>query len=443
MNSSKTGEPSIPTRKLQTDWPTFARSKEIRYSLYFQSTVMRLLWRFFTCRLTPGGVWLLILTLLLMAYGSNSLELQAYAPFLYLLALWSVALIVGSRVRPRVTLECRYVDRIGVGETLPLDVEIESKKHRLQRDLNVIPHRLPPGLNAEPEEGVQIDPLPHERKVRIRLGLRCTKRGLQEWKGFRVECDYPFSLVRVWQTFEHSYRVLVTPKFTALARFPIPTGRRYQPGGIALASQLGESFEYIGNREFREGDPIRDIDWRATARLQIPIVREYREEYFLRVGVILDTFVPMKSASALTENFERAISVCAAVSDYMARSDYIVDLFAAGPNLYHLTAGRSLAYLDQILDILACVEENPEEPFETLEPEVVENLAQITTIICVFLDWNETRRHFAERLQKEGAGVKVVIVRDTPCTLDPRDADLPGGILTISKSDFEAGVEEL
>ncbi len=431
-----------PQRKLESSWPTFTRSKEIGYSLYFQSTVMQFLWRFFTSRLTPGGGWLMLLTLIVMGYGSNTLEIQAYVPFFYLLALWCIALLVGSRVRPRVQLKCHHSDRIGVGEILPLDIEIEPIK-RPPPEINVIPHNLPPGLDSLPEEGIRIRSLTKGEKTTLRFGLRCTRRGIQEWQGFRAECDFPFSLVRVWQTVDQPHRVLVFPKFTALSRFPIPTGRRYQPGGIALASQLGESFEYIGNREYREGDPIRDIDWRATARLQIPIVREYREEYFLRVGVILDTFVPEKSEPALSANFERAVSVSAAISDYMARSDYIVDLFAAGPNLYHLTAGRSLAYLDQILDILACVEENPEEPFETLEPEVVENLAQITTIICVFLDWDETRRQFAERMQKEGAGIKVVVVRDRPCTLDPRSSDLSGGIITISKADFEAGVEEM
>ena len=54
-------------------------------------------------------------------------------------------------------------------------------------------------------------------------------------------------------------------------------------------------------------------------------------------------------ATLARESFERAVSVAASVADFMARQEYLVDLFAAGPNLYHLTAGRSLAYLDQIL----------------------------------------------------------------------------------------------
>ncbi|MBV9469291.1 MAG: DUF58 domain-containing protein, partial [Abitibacteriaceae bacterium] len=246
------------------------------------------------------------------------------------------------------------------------------------------------------------------------------------------------------QAFQQERRLLVYPRFTPLNHLHIAAGRRFHPGGVALASHLGDSFEFLGNREYRAGDNIRDIDWRATARLQQAIVREYREEYFLRVAVVLDTHIPQGAGEQEHDAFERAVSMCAAVSDYMARQEYIVDILAAGPNLYHLTAGRSIAYLDQILDILACVDENPEEPFETLEPEILENLSQINTIICIFLDWNDTRRAFLQRMRQSGAGVKAIIVRDGPCTLDPtEDSDLFGEISVISRAIFELGVDEL
>jgi uncharacterized protein (DUF58 family) len=263
-------------------------------------------------------------------------------------------------------------------------------------------------------------------------------------RGYRVETDFPFGLLLATRIFEEPKWLLVYPGFTPLVQLQLPTGRRHHPGGVALAATRGDSFEFFGNREFREGDSVRNIDWRATARLNKPIVREYREEYFLRVAVVLDTHAPDGSKSVAKEDFERAVSVCAAVGDYMAAQDYLVDIFAAGPNLYHLTAGLSLAYLDQILDILACVDSNPDEPFETLESEIFEHLMQITTVICVFLDWNEKRRDFVHRLSRQGAAVKVIVVRDTPCTLDPAiDGDLLRAVPVISAAEFAAGVERL
>lgn len=433
----------VPPRRRLMGLPPLSRTKDIRYSFYFQGGISRWCWRFFMYRLTAGSKWFFLVTFIGFVYGSSSLELQAYVPFLYFFAVWLLAALCLPLVRPNVTLTVEHSDRSRVGESLPVEIRVQQKRRFGLADLTIVPHELPPEVDAEPEDGARVPPLAYGQTATVRLRLRCKRRGVHRWNGFRIETDYPFGLLRAYRALRQPRSLMVYPTFTRLSRFPIPSGRRYQPGGVALASNLGESFEYIGSREFREGDNIRDLDWRATARLQTPIVREYREEYFLRVAVVLDTHIPLDAKAEARENFERAVSVAAAVSDYMARSDYIVDLFAVGPVLYHLTAGRSLAYLDQILEILACVEENPEEPFVILEPEIVENLAKITTVICIFMDWNANRQAFVQRLLREGAGVKVIVVRDTSCTLDPSDSDLPGGIPVISASDYAAGVEEL
>jgi uncharacterized protein (DUF58 family) len=357
--------------------------------------------------------------------------------------VWWIALIAVALYRPLVKLSATMSSRISVDEVLPVDVEIEQLGRLRGADLIVVPHQLPAAIDSVPEDGVNLPDLKRGARTKVRLGLKCTRRGKYIIRGFRVETGFPFGIVRGRRTFHQSHAVIVYPKFTSLSRLQLPTGRRYQPGGVALVSQIGESFEYLGNREYREGDSVRDIDWRATARVQRPIVREWVEEYMLRVAVILDTHVPENSKQARRDAFERAVSVSAAVSDYMARQDYLVDLFAAGPNLYQLTAGRSLAYLDQILDILACVEENPMEPFDVIEPQIAELLSRISTVICVFLDWNETRRDFVHRVRAQGTAVKVIIVRDGQCTIDPSaDSDL-GEIPVIAKADYERGIDEL
>lgn len=402
----------------------------------------RWVWRTATSRFTRPGFWFLVATALVAMAGSSSLEVQFYVPALYLLGMWLPILIACRAFRPHVSLKAEHVRRIAVGEVLEVDVEVRQEGRLGFVPVTVVPHRLPSGLQPVPHEGAIAPPLRRGQTASVRLSLACRRRGLHSWRGFRAETDYPFGMVRSHQTHTGRNQVLVYPRFTPMVGLKVPAGRRYHPGGVALASELGEAFEYIGNRPYREGDSVRRIDWRATARLGEPIVREYREEYFMRVGVVLDTHVPTGDGPAASENFERAVSTCAAVGDFMARSDYIVDIFAAGPTLYHLTAGRSLAYLDQILDILACVDESEEEPFEVLEPEILRYLSRITTIICVFVDWSELRQGFVDRLRREGAGVKVIVVRDAPCTMDPAGyRSLP--IPVVSAAMFEAGVREL
>ena len=432
-----------PPLTLQTWLPPltqFTRTKDIRYHPVFRGLLFPWVWRVYTERFTRAGHYFLVATLFFMAFGSISLDQQWYVPFTYTCGLWITAMISMWGGRPNVSLRASHAVRISAGETLPVEIAVMASCRRAA-GLTVLPDRLPPWVDAVPEEGIGLPVLAPGETGHVRLGLLCRQRGAYRLRGFRVETAFPLGLLVAQRVFSEDRPLLVYPRFTPLARLDAPLGRRYQPGGVALASHLGDSFEFIGNREYRDGDPIRSIDWRATARLSRPVVREFREEYFLRAAVILDTYVPVPPGYPVPPAFERAVSVCAAVSDWMARSEYLVDLFAAGPELHQLTAGRSLAYLDEILDLLACVETSDREAFDDLELELMEHLSQIAMVVCVFLDWDATRRDFVERLREQGTGVKVILVRDKPSALPAVAERGMTDITVLTSAQVDAGVE--
>ncbi|MDX1934459.1 MAG: DUF58 domain-containing protein [Capsulimonadales bacterium] len=437
--------PAFDSTKDLFQHPAFSPPKKAPrrlYFVYYPSPLSRMLWRLSVVRFTRAGRWFALLTFALFFIGSFSIEIQVYVPFLYAAALWGVAFLGVLLFRPRVTLTARHPDRVRAGETLVCEVSVTQNGHLPGLDLQLLPARLPLRIDAVPPDGVPLGTMRRGETRRARLGLFCPRRGAYPLWGWRVETDFPTGLMTAYRSFPQSSTLFVHPNFTTIRQMEVPIGRRHQPGGVALASKIGESMEYLGNREFREGDNVRDIDWRATARLGgTPIVREWREEYFQRVGVVLDTFVPpdlpVDRKVIRRVLFERAVSLAAAVGDYMARQDYLVDIFAAGPNLYHLTAGRSLAYLEQILDILACVEESETEPLSVVEPQILGNLEQLTSVVCVFLEWDEVRQAFVENLRRGGAGVKVLLLVEEPTTVATRD------VTVIDRDLFRSGAEVL
>jgi uncharacterized protein (DUF58 family) len=208
--------------------------------------------------------------------------------------------------------------------------------------------------------------------------------------------------------------LLVYPRFYAMEDFLVPAGRRYQPGGIPLASSTGDAIEFVGTREYREGDPLKNIHWRSWARLGEPVVKEYQEEYFCRIAVILDTFLSARPTPAEEKAFEAAISVTASIADFFSRGEYLVDILAAGPDIYEVSAGRSLAYLENILDVLACLEPCGQPPFQAIGPVLFEKLAQTTTVVAVLLDWDQPREDFLRRLRALGTAVRILVVHDGP-----------------------------
>ena len=59
------------------------------------------------------------------------------------------------------------------------------------------------------------------------------------------------------------------------------------------------------------------------------------------------------------------------------------------------------------------------------------------------MDWNEARQGFVRRLQREGTAIKVIIARDSACTLEPDAADIPGGIIVLTSANLQSGIEDL
>ena len=171
---------------------------------------------------------------------------------------------------------------------------------------------------------------------------------------------------------QHSCRcrrsVLILPKRYPLPPIALPGTMKYQEGGVALASNVGQSDEYVALRDYRHGDPLRHIHWRSWAKAGKPIVKEFEDEFFVRHALVLDTFTDHPHS----EVFEEAVSVAASFACTLLTQESLLDLLFVGPQAYCFTAGRGLAHADQMLEILASVRACRDQPFRALEQLVLE-----------------------------------------------------------------------
>ena len=411
----------------------------------FRSLILRGLWSGWFRLLTPGGRYFFIASGLFFGYGVTSLEFQAFVPFAYALILWCAALLMLRAARPILQLQAETALRVAAGESVPVALALANPSSATSGNARVLGHLLPGSVDLVPADGTPIPAIAAGGVLTLKIALQPRRRGLYQLNGWRVESDFPFGLLNAGRIWPAPAQLTVYPRFEPLDRIELPQARRQQPGGLAYVANRGESVEYVGNREYREGDNVRDIDWRATARLSRPIVREYREEFFLRAALVLDAQVERTRGdwdAPQLENFERAISLCAACGDYLNRADYLVDILAAGPRVHRLLAGRGLVSQDQMLDILAGIEADAGAHWPALEAALGAQLEQVACVICVFLDWDAARRAFAQSLQEAGASLKIVVVRDGATTLETSES-WPGEIIVLGAREFDMGVREI
>jgi uncharacterized protein (DUF58 family) len=265
---------------------------------------------------------------------------------------------------------------------------------------------------------------------RTELRARFRSRGEHHLDPFRLQALVPFGLALGPALATEGVRFLAVPRIANVVSLSVPRGRRQQPGGASGASRTGDSRELLGIRPYRFGDPIRDLHARTWARVGAPVVREYREEYFSRVGIVLDTDLGQEPDA----HFEAAISLVAGIVDQLGRTEALVDVMVVGSTAYGLSLGRGLGTLDRALELLARVE--PEGPFDAsaLSARVLPRLSSISGLVFVALRWDGPRQAFAEEVRGTGTACSPFVV-----SAPGDEASVLPGVTRISSERIRAG----
>lgn len=340
--------------------------------------------------ITPTGRALLIVS---VATGiAATFFPAARVPFAYLLAVWLVAMSGLLLRRPwiaSVRLEGPWETQ--AGERLTFRCRVEGGDLPAE-GLWLRLHSLPAGLRC-PAAPVVAQGVAGEGIAE--LEVHCLRRGIYAFPSAEVFTEFPFGLLRRTAVRSTEHRLMVTPAFVPLTQMPIARRRRYQPGGLKPGFEQWDAYEYYANREYRVGDSPRNFDWRATARLAHPIVREYREEFALRALVVLDLQVGSSKRSA--GSFERTVSHAAALCDYLLRERFSVDLLLAGSTLNLLTFGPDETARVRLSRALAAVRASGECALDAVERTIGEEAERFSVVSLLFQRWDERRVAVVER----------------------------------------------
>lgn len=201
---------------------------------------------------------------------------------------------------------------------------------------------------------------------------------------------------------------LVLPKHYPIKPLALAGRRKYQPGGVSLASSVGNSSEFMSLRDYRPGDALNTIHWKSFAKHGKLIVKEYQDEYFVRRALLLDTFI----GDAPLEQFEAAVSVAASIALSERQNEALLDFMFAGLETYCFTAGRGVDQLTHLQEILAGIQPCNDAGFERLQQAVLARMGLCSSMVCVLMQWDEERQAFVRQLLSHGLPLAVFLLHD-------------------------------
>lgn len=163
---------------------------------------------------------------------------------------------------------------------------------------------------------LRLAPLRSGETASANYRLPATRRGTFVFGPLVVERRDPFGLCTLRTEVAGTHDIVVLPSHLALA-LPSGNGSTGPIGRQLRMRSLGRSgSEFHSLRDYADGDDLRQIHWRASARSETLKVREVEPEGLRRCAVALDT----DAGEYSPESFERAVSAAASAIASAARS---------------------------------------------------------------------------------------------------------------------------
>ena len=240
-----------------------------------------------------------------------------------LLAL--VALDVGLAGPVRPLLLARDGDTaVRLGE--PAQVRLTVANPSVRRVRGLLRDAWPPSAGAASQRH-RVDVPPGEQR-RVTTALLPTRRGDRPAGRVTVRSVGPLGLAARQGSHEVPWRVRVLPAFTSRRHLPSRLARLRELDGRAAVRVRGQGTEFDSLREYVEGDDVRSVDWRATARAAEVMVRTWRPERDRRVLLLLDCGRTAAARVGDAPRLDAAMDAALLLAALAARAGDRVDLIA-------------------------------------------------------------------------------------------------------------------
>ena len=245
---------------------------------------------------------------------------------LLLVALPVVALILVSRARLRMTCE-RTVEpaQAPLGSSMKGQIVL-GQDGRLPGAMIMLEDTVPRELGSRPRFLVDRADLNWRRVVEYPLLGRV--RGRFSTGPLVVRTTDPFGLVQLDRQFSATNEVMVTPRIVELP--PIRATGGAGSTGEARPHRIGVvGQDDVLVREYRQGDDVRRIHWRSTARLGEIMVRREEQAWDPSASVLLDSRAAAHAGRGMNNSMEWAISAAASIAVHFLDGGFSVEIFEA------------------------------------------------------------------------------------------------------------------
>jgi uncharacterized protein (DUF58 family) len=240
-------------------------------------------------------------------------DLVSVGVLLLMLPLFS-ALAAG---RARYRLSCvRSISppRVAAGQSAQARLRLENVS-RLPTGLLLAEDTVPYALGSRPR--YVLNGIERGGARELSYPLRSDLRGKFVVGPLEIRIADAFGLVELGRSFSSSTTFVVTPRVVPLPR-AVVSGSWLGDGDGRARAMAAAGEDDVVPRPYRDGDELRRVHWRSTARYGELMVRREEQQWRNRAVLLLDTRRSAHAGTGAASSFEFAVSAVASIGVHLA-----------------------------------------------------------------------------------------------------------------------------
>ena len=306
----------------------------------------------------------LIATTALLSVSGIAVVFFPVAETLWLIAAGALALmaVIDAAVSMRIKIpEIRRFASGSIALATWTDIRLEVDNNEAIRKLvmRIFDHHPQSFLTPDMPLDIVVGP---QQTVDLSYRVRAQERGPQEFSG----CDLKIvSLFGLW--WHHRFVTVpsvvhVYPNYSTISKLLAhAVDSQSHLSGVRLSRRRGEGIEFHQLRDYREGDSLRSVDWKATARMGRLIAREYQDERDQQVVFLLDAGRRMLAKDDELAHFDHALNAMLLLSYVALRQGDAAGVMTVGKERTWLPPRKGAAAINGLLNHVYDVQPKPIE----------------------------------------------------------------------------------
>lgn len=232
-----------------------------------------------------------------------------------------------SRQLPPITVERELAGNIAVNKPAKIILHL---RHSFIRPTYIQVFDAVPATTKLTDLPQSLQLLP-QQKTQVQYTLRPLQRGPMQLGQCHLRVTSPLGLWTISYQSGNVNDIKVYPDFSAITGYTILAAENHTSQiGIRKAQRRGTGLEFQQLREYRMGDSLRQLDWKATSRRQQLISREYQDERDQQIVLLLDSGQRMCTRDDELSHFDHALNALLLVSFIALRQGDSVSVLSFG-----------------------------------------------------------------------------------------------------------------